>query len=765
MQTHVVSNPRQAQGPNPSTTVVDESAETVHHPSFQAAWELIDLALSERQAIAEYWHTLSETNCFDSYVRFTDDEHGRIDVTVTWPDGVLEQASTAAANFVQAIRGALDQSIVAAAKLVSGVVEAPLTQTHTMPRFRSVGDFAAAVADGWLRGLRPDQIKVVEQFQPYLEVDPHTDAATRLIRHLMAHLAAMTDPSRDDHRSRIAVWAHSASPVLEVDAPGSLVELSSTGDGVMTIVYTAATFKVFDADTTQVRGNPDIAFDLIFNDEPMPLDPDDNLMRRSTGLAVIASEFIRGVERSVGVRPPLRLPTRPDSSLEFARPTTWGPLSDTSPDAKQVASALADSDIGLALHTDADGHLTVLFRSGDGTYSRPIPDPISLDPNIIHETAAENASLAAVQLWGLPDFVMRPQLSRKGTASREIGDGTVIVGRRALAIQVKARQCPSGKDERERGWLEKKTAEGARQARGTVRTLRTGIHELTNCRGRAVRCDATVLEWVGVVIIEHDSPPAFTPVDLGDDDLPVLVLLRRDWDFLFDQLRSVSAVTDYVHRVCGDRPINLGSEPLRYFKLAQADEDATPDGAAWEEPGAAVFSSPLLPKSPATAEDSDGHAVFRLILEEIARADIDQDENDRLDMLAMIDRFNIAGRSELGRLLLRHLEDVAAVKAGETMWRFRRVIQDSGLLQLAFGACSQFTEPHSEAFRQWAMMRHHEFCLHVPEHQLEGTATVAVLLTPRYASGRPWDTTMLAIRGPLHLEPDELTSMRKLWNR
>jgi len=48
------------------------------------------------------------------------------------------------------------------------------------------------------------------------------------------------------------------------------------------------------------------------------------------------------------------------------------------------------------------------------------------------------------------------------------------------------------------------------------------------------------------------------------------VLLRRDWEFVFEQLKSTSAVIAYFDRVAGET-VTLGNEFVRYYDLAQAD--------------------------------------------------------------------------------------------------------------------------------------------------------------------------------------------------
>jgi hypothetical protein len=54
-----------------------------------------------------------------------------------------------------------------------------------------------------------------------------------------------------------------------------------------------------------LRPDPNIAFDVIGNRPPWPENPDDNFSARSWLLIAIASEFIRGCERPVGLRAPL----------------------------------------------------------------------------------------------------------------------------------------------------------------------------------------------------------------------------------------------------------------------------------------------------------------------------------------------------------------------------------------------------------------------------------------------------------------------------
>ena len=83
-------------------------------------------------------------------------------------------------------------------------------------------------------------------------------------------------------------------------------------------------------------------------------------------------------------------------------------------------------------------------------------------------------------------------------------------------------------------------------------------------------------------MIDHPNPPRDV-FPAKDPKGPNVVMLRRDWEFLWDQLRSAAAIVDYVHRVAGeDEPLELGVETHRYFDLAGRDAVApATDLPAW----------------------------------------------------------------------------------------------------------------------------------------------------------------------------------------
>lgn len=416
---------------------------------------------------------------------------------------------------------------------------------------------------------------------------------------------------------------------------------------------------------------------------------------------------------------------------------------------------------------DASGvaHLKMIVETEDGLFIRVIRGAMPLAPGPSQGRSAEDATQSSAATWGLPDFVFHAELDPKGSGNRELGDVLLVVGTRAAVVQVKSRTSPSGDESRERAWIEKAITKATRQAVGVVGRLRRSPATLTNHRGREHVVDGAATWWVGVVIIDHDSPPAdFIPVLPSDLGFPVAVLLRRDWEFLFDQLRSADAVLAYLLRVGDLDPIPLGNEPLRYYELADADEDAPPGAlpAGTEALGARLASVPVLPKTPAGRDDGEAHAVLRMILEGIATVQLDRwDENTRLTVLAEIDGLPVATRTELGRRLLWMIDHVSQVEGDQVRWAFRRFFWSIDVPFLLFGACSRYDEKTALAFGSLAQFRHYE--LGQAFGTFDGLITVGVMLTPRHDDLLPWDTSVVRITGEVEYDPEALDTLRRVW--
>lgn len=408
---------------------------------------------------------------------------------------------------------------------------------------------------------------------------------------------------------------------------------------------------------------------------------------------------------------------------------------------------------------DVEGTMTLIVETPAGVLIRRVPRAMALPTDVESGEAAEEAVHDAAAIWGLPDFVYRGRVVGVGSGAREVGDNLLVVGNVGVLVQVKRRVAPSGDADRERRWIEKNTETGLSQARGSVRRLNLGPLELTNARGRTIEVDGSKLRWLSAIIIDHPSPPLDIPIVSYDAAAPAVVMLRRDWDFLFDQLKSTHAVAQYLERVVAD-PVALGDEPARYYRLAQADQQAEPtEMAPALAAGGRTVSAPLLPLAP-HPNDWRPTLLVRSIFEDIAITPASNvDESARLSVLAELDRLPVSHRADIGRFLEDGLEQTVA-SGDEIVWRYRRFVGGLERVHLAFAVCSQFTEETQDMFGWWVQLRHYDHCL------VRGDAdvtTVGVLLTPRHDGTRAFDTTMAAVRGELQFTEDELALLRQAW--
>jgi hypothetical protein len=161
---------------------------------------------------------------------------------------------------------------------------------------------------------------------------------------------------------------------------------------------------------------------------------------------------------------------------------------------------------------------------------RRIPHALPLPEGVEPGIGAEEATHQAAATWGMPDFVYRAAVRRLPSGQRELGDRLLIVGDRAAVVQVKSRQGTLRDDAGERSWTRKQVNKAVRQANGTVRSLRAMPAEFTNGRGHKITVDGNRFTWLAVAVIDHQQLPTDTSADVTPGGLPVVTLLRRDWD-------------------------------------------------------------------------------------------------------------------------------------------------------------------------------------------------------------------------------------------
>lgn len=243
-----------------------------------------------------------------------------------------------------------------------------------------------------------------------------------------------------------------------------------------------------------------------------------------------------------------------------------------------------------------------------------------------------------------------------------------------------------------------------------------------------------------------------------------MVLLRRDWEFLFEQLKSTDAVIRYLQRVSPRAREPLGEEPRRHYELAATDAAAPPGpvDSRLAKPGMKSASIPLLPQVPAGIDDRRVHVLLRVIMEDLAICPRPEgfEEADMLEALAAVDTLAVGYRTEIGRTLLSWLHDVTRVGPEETRWRFRRVAFPHRP-HLIFAAATRWDEAINSAFSMYVALRHEE--VFEAFERDETLLTVGVLLTPRRDGRRAWDTTMAAVRGDLQLDVAYRRAAEELW--
>ncbi|MEU8632779.1 hypothetical protein AB0C38_11460 [Amycolatopsis sp. NPDC048633] len=412
--------------------------------------------------------------------------------------------------------------------------------------------------------------------------------------------------------------------------------------------------------------------------------------------------------------------------------------------------------------------LTLVIETEAGTAIRRIPDASPLPEADTQGHAAEDAIRDAAATWGLPDFVFLPEQQRVGSGVRELGDGLLLVGDHAAVIQAKSRTEPTDNVERELSWLRKNVDKGLKQGSGTVRQLKLTSATMTNARGRTVPVDGKDYTWLTVVIVDHADPPnGFLPPS-APTEVPSVVLLRRDWEFLFDHLRSTRFVLAYLLRAAsGGDIVELGDEPRRYHEYALADIAADPDpvhpsvaALAGATPSSAASSS-RAPLEPAGHDDHPKHLLFRMLMEDIAKTTVPaEQEPDRLLMLAAIDGMPVEQRTELGATLLRFFASAAAHDGEGTLSHSRTVIPNPGeFTPLLFMVASDLSEIAKDALAIRTHLLHCDFSVAVEEWE---HCTVGVMLTPTTMPGRLWDTSTSALWGDPGHSPELLARMRQV---
>jgi hypothetical protein len=406
------------------------------------------------------------------------------------------------------------------------------------------------------------------------------------------------------------------------------------------------------------------------------------------------------------------------------------------------------------------GMLRLRVETDAGPFLRQIPGPAPLAPGDVGPAAEESTSGTAMT-WGLPDFVFDSAVRSRGRGTRELGDVIVCVGALAAVVQVKARHEATDDPDRERSWLDKKIQKAAGQAKGTLRALDTAVTTtLINRRGAKVEITYADKSWVPVVIIDHPRPEGCIPAA----DAGAVVLWRRDWEFLFFQLKSTHAVIQYLHRISQLDPVPLGEEPHRYYALAAADA-ATP-AAEMDTTGLVgtpqISSVPLLPQPPAGTDGLLYHGFLHQVLVDLAECPRPDGfgEGEFLDVIAAVDMLPVGYRTELGQILWERLQRARRLPPGQARWDVRRYLA-AGSPHFLFVVAPAFSPEVQTMFSPMVQLRHQQ--LIEARSDMDDVTSVGIMLTPRFDGRRLWDTWLTAVTGDQDIDSESRAELERIW--
>lgn len=404
----------------------------------------------------------------------------------------------------------------------------------------------------------------------------------------------------------------------------------------------------------------------------------------------------------------------------------------------------------------------LILETPEGVFQRIIQSPAPLRAEIEAGKAAEEATLEAAQMWGLPDFVFYPKEEATGGTTRELGDGTIVVGGVALALQCKCREAATENEARETAWLTKNILKAVRQGRGSIRRMCLSPKELVNGRGVPHAIDANLKDWAIIVVIEHPQIPNGFRAPVGPPDTPIVVLTRQDWEFLFDQLKSTYAVCRYLGR-SGNEERALGEEEVLYYQLATADASTEPEAlpAAIADIGSSM-SEPMLPYEPVAHTELAPFSIVRSVLEDVALMNVVYETGDAgLRVLAALDSLSVESRRILGNWILTRTDEIFGDDAGGIVWRFRVILGSVDAPHFGFAVCSRpYSDLISDAFGAWLELRHFEQQEALGHKDI---TSVGVLFTPTSDPSRPFDVTVKAAEGDLELSVERLEAIQDVW--
>lgn len=716
--------------------------------NYPRAHGLVQQSRTLRQEVERAWEEILQRNPFDTHLERDASNESSIWVTSCVESSELARITQLFSQAVSNLWAALDALVVESIQNWSAQ-RRPLHDSHErfFPMADTAQNFEYLITEHCIEGLSGPQISLIWMVQKF-----GPESVGPQILNLRNSLSTLLNWSQTiENGGMLAPWI---TPVEPFVLPSDLINESSiepTEPQKLEDRYCVARFSHSEEiDLGVLKFAAGSYIDLGFPDGFIPASSDDTL-NDELGRVIESIIHIMAIFDHIdGSRSGSRALVAP---VYFDNPEMAG------------SSGHAGEGVNRRGHIESmnsGGCITLMVEGESETLIRSIESASPLRKMETKGHATEEAIEAAAAMWGLPDFVMKPHLERKGNAVREISDGLLVVGDRGIIVQAKCREGIPSDQPRENAWVKKQIRKATKQISGTYRRLLDSSVQMTNGRGRNITVNGPVIDWGAVIIVDHPFSNFEEKIPRIDLSIPVVVLLRRDWEFLFRQLKSTYSVVKYLFRVSESCDF-LGEESARYFQLALSDADAnySPDGLE-VRPGERVQSGPELPLEEASS-DSGSHGMVRIICEDIALSPSGGvPEGERLKILSMIDGIPVFHRGHLGSYLMKAFEQAGNSGDESTRWQFRTFRSLDGGAQVAFGICSKLNSDSMEAFRQWLILRHYE---RRDFEDLEFATSVGVMLTRHDGQTREWDTTMMAITGAIDLAPTELKRMQSLWPR
>ncbi len=140
--------------------------------SYAVCWEGIEEATRLRAEFAAAWERFLDGEPYEFDLTTEPDGTGAMSVRVDWRDDVVAGLSGNVAGLAAALRAALDDAVRVTARLLTGQTAADHSPGPHFPICVDEDDFDSCIDAGALRGLRPDQARLVRSLQPFVESMP-----------------------------------------------------------------------------------------------------------------------------------------------------------------------------------------------------------------------------------------------------------------------------------------------------------------------------------------------------------------------------------------------------------------------------------------------------------------------------------------------------------------------------------------------------------------------------------------------------------------